>query len=76
MKADLKSSYLLSIIFKGVKIMILKLILLITYIALFMFWLSILLPKLKTTYKMYKKLKEKEQREESFKRKMKELEIK
>ena len=56
--------------------MILKLILLITYIALFMFWLSILLPKLKTTYKMYKKLKEKEQREESFKRKMKELEIK
>lgn len=41
-----------------------------------LFIFDILVPKLKTKYRLYKELKEKEKRQQAFKKKMEELEIK
>jgi hypothetical protein len=43
-------------------------------VVLFIF--NILLPKIKLKYRLYKELKAKKQRQEAFRKKMKELEIK
>ncbi len=44
--------------------------------ATVIFLFDVLLPKLKLKYRLHKELKEKKQRQEAFKNKMKELEIK
>lgn len=77
MRADETSSYLPSPNFKkGEFKMIFRFILLGISFVVIIFIFDILLPKLKLKYRLYKELKDKKKRQDSFRKKMKELEIK
>lgn len=56
--------------------MVFKFILLGITLAVIIFGLDVLLPKIKTKYKLHKKAKERKKKRDSFGKKMKELEIK
>lgn len=56
--------------------MFLKFIMLGIAFVIILFIFDILLPKLRLKYRLHKELKEKKKRQEAFKKKMEELEIK
>lgn len=56
--------------------MFLRFVLLGICLSLIIFFMDILLPKIKSKIRLHKKLKNKEQKHEAFRKKMKELEIK
>lgn len=77
MKADRTSSYLSSPNFKkGEFKMFFRFVLLGISFVVILFIFDILLPKLRLKYRLRKELKEKKKRQEAFRKKMKELEIK
>ncbi len=78
MKTDRTSSYLSSPnnFKKGVFKMFFRFVLLGISLVGILFIFDILLPKLKLKYRLHKELKEKKKRQEAFRKKMKELEIK
>lgn len=77
MKADRTSSYLSSPNFKkGEFKMFFRCILLGISFVVMLFIFDILLPKLRLKYRLHKGLKEKKKRQEAFRKKMEELEIK
>lgn len=61
---------------KGVKKMALRFALLIVCLAVLIFGLDYVLPKLIDKYRKYRELKNRKKRQEAFKKKMEELEIK
>ena len=61
---------------KGVKKMALRFALLVVCLVVLIFCLDYALPKLIDRYKKYKELKNRKKREQAFKKKMDELEIK
>ena len=65
-----------NLIRKGVKKMALRFALLIICFVILFFCLDYVLPKLIDKYKRYKELKNRKKREQAFKKKMDELEIK
>ena len=56
--------------------MFLKFVLLGISLTLIMFFFDVLLPKIKLKIRLHKELKNKKQKQEAFRKKMKELEIK
>ena len=79
MKAD-EGNKLLSafakLIWKGVKEMALRFALLIVCLVILLFCLDYALPKLVDRYRKYRELKNRKKKQEAFKKKMEELEIK
>lgn len=61
---------------KGVKKMALRFALLIVCLVVLIFCLDYVLPKLIDKYRKYRELKNRKRRQEAFKKKMEELEIK
>ena len=61
---------------KGVKKMALRFALMVICLVILFFCLDYVLPKLIDQYKKYKELKDRKKREQAFKKKMDELEIK
>ena len=61
---------------KGVKKMVLRFALLIVCFVVLLFCLDYVLPKLIDRYKKYRELKNRKKKEQAFKKKMEELEIK
>lgn len=61
---------------KGVKKMALRFALLIVCLVVLIFCLDYVLPKLIDKYRKYRELKNRKKRQEAFKKKMEELEIK
>ena len=61
---------------KGVKKMALRFALLVVCLVVLIFCLDYVLPKLIDKYRKYRELKNKKKRQEAFKKKMEELEIK
>ena len=61
---------------KGVKKMALRFALLVVCLVVLIFCLDYVLPKLIDKYKKYRELKNRKKRQEAFKKKMEELEIK
>ena len=61
---------------KGEYKMFFKFVLLGIAFVVVVFFFDVLLPKLKLKYKLHKELKIKKQKQEAFRKKMKELEIK
>ena len=61
---------------KGVKKMALRFTLLIVCLVVLIFCLDYVLPKLIDKYRKYRELKNRKKRQEAFKKKMEELEIK
>ena len=61
---------------KGVKKMALRFALLVVCLVVLIFCLDYVLPKLIDKYRKYRELKNRKKRQESFKKKMEELEIK
>lgn len=77
MMTDKTSSCLsLFILMKGAFRMFFKFVLLGLCLIIVLFILALLIPKIKLKYRLHKELKEKKKRQEAFKKKMKELEIK
>ena len=79
MKADEEKKLLsafANLIRKGVKKMALRFALLIICLVILFFCLDYVLPRLINKYKKYKELKNRKKRQEAFKKKMEELEIK
>ena len=78
MKADRTSSYLSFALFKrkGAKKMFLRFVLLGICLTFVIFFMDVLLPKIKLKIRLHKELKNKKQKQEAFRKKMKELEIK
>lgn len=56
--------------------MFFRLLLLGISFTVFMFFMDVLLPKIKSKYRLHKELKEKQKKQKAFGKKMKELEIK
>ena len=67
---------LLILLRKGVKEMAFRFALLIICLVVLVFCLDYVLPKLIDRYKKYRELKNRKKREQAFKKKMEELEIK
>ena len=65
-----------NLIRKGVKKMALRFALMVICLVILFFCLDYVLPKLIDQYKKYKELKDRKKREQAFKKKMDELEIK
>ena len=61
---------------KGVKKMALRFALLVVCLVVLIFCLDYVLPKLIDKYRKYRELKNRKKRQEAFKKKMEELEIK
>lgn len=61
---------------KGVKKMALRFALLVVCLVVLIFCLDYVLPKLIDKYRKYRELKKRKKRQEAFKKKMEELEIK
>lgn len=77
MMTDKTSSCLsLLILMKGDFRMFFKFVLLGLCITIVLLILALLIPKIKLKYRLHKELKEKKKRQDAFKKKMKELEIK
>ena len=65
-----------NLIRKGVRKMALRFALMVICLVILFFCLDYVLPKLIDQYKKYKELKDRKKREQAFKKKMDELEIK